>query len=380
MVTRVGAALAAFLVAASAAVQEPALFSCTSGPATVVVFNNASLSYSVFMGDELWAYGGKLVARSEGVDLDIEDGSLQRTAVSSGNGTDALGPYTELTMGWGAPSQPAFQLTTTIRCYSTSWYVDAPPVVFETVWPSGATGTSMDTAPDAIGGVTRDGAANAPTARARGLRRRGGRRGSPRAAASASGGEFNATNLPLAQFPTFIAMPYNALGGTLGFLEWAGRFTNDQVSHGTGLRGFTGGQMGGPLVLFDPAFTPGNASAGAAGTAKPRSLLVGPWAGMKTTILGIVEDHLHRGVLWRLAAGPQGHITSLPPGFSVAFALVPSTSGITDVTYAYGSAMRRLYGTQRMAGLPASAASAEADPLQYKLSYWSDNGAMYDNT
>lgn len=59
---------------------------------------------------------------------------------------------------------------------------------------------------------------------------------------------------------------------------------------------------------------------------------------------------------------------------------MPSTSGITDVTYAYGSAMRRLYGTQRMAGLPASAASAEADPLQYKLSYWSDNGAMYDNT
>ena len=170
-------------------------------------------------------------------------------------------------------------------------------------------------------------------------------------------------------------MPYNRLGGSLGFLEWNGRFTNDNIAIGKGLVGFTGGQTGGPLIVYDTTnWQPGN---GSQLYAKPPSLLIAPLNQVKSSILGIVEDDAHMGSLWRLSGGPQGHITSLDAGYTYSFVVLATPYGITNATYNYGTIMRQYYNTTKLGGNPQDIASSVIDPLTYKVSYWTDNGAYY---
>ena len=74
----------------------------------------------------------------------------------------------------------------------------------------------------------------------------------------------------------------------------------------------------------------------------------------------------------RLAAGVQGYINALPPGFSTTFALSASSRGATEAVMRFGLALRTKHRTQRVAKAD--------DPLRRQVSYWSDNGAYYVRT
>jgi len=66
----------------------------------------------------------------------------------------------------------------------------------------------------------------------------------------------------------------------------------------------------------------------------------------------------------RLAAGPQGYLTSLPPSFSTTFVLAASSAGLSQAVMRYGRALRAAHRTQRIAKAD--------DPLRRQVSYWSD--------
>jgi hypothetical protein len=71
-----------------------------------------------------------------------------------------------------------------------------------------------------------------------------------------------------------------------------------------------------------------------------------------------------------LAAGVQGHIASLPPGFVSSWWLAGSGGGgLSDAVLHYGRALRTVARLERI--------PKEDDPMRRALSYWSDNGAMY---
>jgi hypothetical protein len=135
-----------------------------------------------------------------------------------------------------------------------------------------------------------------------------------------------------------------------------------------GLSQFIGGQVGGPLILFDESFKPGPGGKG-----KPMTLIIAPFSHFKSSILAVVNN--------RLVAGIQGYVNELEPTFSSQFIVVPSSAGINDCMcvdfchsscsvelavvlcrYRFGKALRLWYNTSRTA--PA------ADPVSYKLSYW----------
>jgi hypothetical protein len=362
---------------ASTTADPPVLFSCPSSsplqPQALTLFSN--FSYSITMGGALWLYGGKAVVNSGGVFYDSEVGTLSVASSGPVNGTDpSLGPYTAYQVNFTTPSlSPPLLLDTEIRCY-LSPVSPSSAFTFTATFPNGAANTSTDGAAEEQKRRA-DAALLAPSSPLPPFVASLARRSAGRAALGA--GEFNSSAYPSVQFPTFIAMPSNRLGGSLGFLEWNGRFTNDENAVGAGLVGFTGGQVGGPIVLFDAAaFLPGNGSGAA--QSKPPALLLGALTSVKSVIFGIVEDDAHRGTLWRLSAGPQGHATSLPPGYTYTVAAVPTPFGVGNATYAYGDLLRAQGGSVgKLAGEPAALSSALADPLVGAVSYWTDNGAAY---
>ena len=73
----------------------------------------------------------------------------------------------------------------------------------------------------------------------------------------------------------------------------------------------------------------------------------------------------------RLAAGVQGYLLALPPGFSTTFALAASPRGATEAVMRFGLALRTRHRTQRVA--------KSNDPLRRTVSYWTDNGAYYED-
>lgn len=73
--------------------------------------------------------------------------------------------------------------------------------------------------------------------------------------------------------------------------------------------------------------------------------------------------------LQRLVIGPLGSALSIPPGYSTSSGMWVSSEGVNAATFEWGAALRAAYGTQR---IPRT-----RDVLNEKLSYWSDNGAVY---
>lgn len=73
----------------------------------------------------------------------------------------------------------------------------------------------------------------------------------------------------------------------------------------------------------------------------------------------------------RLVGGVQGYVSDLPPRFTSSIALVASAAGATDAVYAFGALLRERYRTLKM--------PKAADVMRNQLSYWSDNGAFYED-
>lgn len=104
-----------------------------------------------------------------------------------------------------------------------------------------------------------------------------------------------------------------------------------------------GGQIGGPVVLHEDSWP----RVGGSGSAKPAAALALPLESFKHAILALHPGDRpmrRRGggaadpLRW--VFGPQGHLATLPPGFSVTLGLFASAAGITDVVYAGGAALQ----------------------------------------
>lgn len=299
------------------------LFTCNL-PASGASFQVDAFGSYAFRHPRLSLQNGRVAVLVNGTFLDSVSGSLALAASQTGSSTDAhLGPFSWLNITW-APSPPSpflATLVTQFRCYATF-------LAFEAQLPSGATNTCTTWMPNS------------------------------------QRGEFSANAFPSVQFPSF---PLEGDLQQAGFFEWAGRFSGDTDAVGVGLRGFTGGMTGGPLVLYDPTFSPNSAF-----YARPDALLLAPLSSFKASILGLQQGPPVNGsgapLQW-LSGGPQGKPASLPPSFSYSFALVPSGGGVNAATLAYG-AILRAGRPVRMASSPAALASALEDVGTSFLSYW----------
>ena len=320
--------------AASSVAQSATNFSCgsPSSPASLSVFANGS--YAVAIAGAAVFSRGKVSLHAAGRYFDSEDGSLVLLGPGEESaGSDArLGAYSAFALSFATTSAPPLRITASFACFTASG-----AIVFAAAFPDGApqTNTSAAPSPSLLGK-----------------------------------GEFGSSSAPVAHFPSFAASPGDALGSELAFVEINGRFGADNTAVGHGLRGFTGGQVGGPLIVFDDAFMP---------PARPAAALVAPLTSLKEAILGLVPDPRAGGSnLTRLVAGPQGRLTSLPAGYNYSVAIVSAADGVNSVVARFGALMRARYASWRLGGDPADAASADADPGLWKLSYWTDNGGYYD--
>ena len=70
-----------------------------------------------------------------------------------------------------------------------------------------------------------------------------------------------------------------------------------------------------------------------------------------------------------LAAGVQGRIAAFPPRFASVWVLAGAEGGLSDAVMAYGWALRRAAGLQRL--------DKALDPMRNSISYWADNGQYY---
>jgi hypothetical protein len=236
------------------------------------------------------------------------------------------------------------------------------------------------------------------------------------------------------------------------FAEWFEVMSGDRAIVGRGLAGYRGGQVSGPLLLFNASF--------ASGSKPPHALTLGPLDGFSSTMLALVGDPApqpspppppacdagrpgtdqtgaahspgyergarvgtptaccalcaslpagacnawvfdtsspapptadcwpcmgasgskaaaNRTLGWvalpsqRLVGGVSGYISELPPMHTVRFAIAGSSSGANDAMYAYGLLLRTAHGTQRV--------DKSEDVIRHKLSYWTDNGAYYED-
>jgi hypothetical protein len=126
---------------------------------------------------------------------------------------------------------------------------------------------------------------------------------------------FNVSYLPGIHFPSFAAGPGAPLDG-LGFVEWAGEFAWAASSAGVGVgrpaSTYVGGQLGGPVVLFDPA------------APRAAAVTLGAMAEFKSVVMAVTPDPGVPGGGGgppRWVAGPHGHLANLPPGFTAVVRL-----------------------------------------------------------
>lgn len=152
-------------------------------------------------------------------------------------------------------------------------------------------------------------------------------------------------------------VPSGALNTSdLGFLSWEGNSLHSVATVNpppADLKRWQGGMNGGPLVLYTSA---------ASLATDTIALVIGPSSEFKTAILSRVED--------RLVGGAHGIVAELPANFTLRFAFIGRTDGITSAMYAYGSLLRQSHGTDKLK-LPLS-----KDPLSRQLHYVTDGGSL----
>jgi len=164
------------------------------------------------------------------------------------------------------------------------------------------------------------------------------------------------------QFPAFRADASTAIGDSLGWLLNGGiwtlfEFFGQGVSHG-----YNGGD--GPAWFFNSSFSP-STLAPPGSPAAPASSILCALDHFKSMVVAATNVPSSGP---RVAWGLQGSVAAVPPGFATSVGLFAG-DGISATTYAWGTLMTAAYSTQR---LPLS-----RDVLNEKLSYWSDNGAVY---
>eukprot|EP01047_Picozoa_sp_COSAG01_P042620 COSAG01_NODE_3731_length_5755_cov_6.626414_7_plen_174_part_00 len=170
--------------------------------------------------------------------------------------------------------------------------------------------------------------------------------------------------MPLSEFPAFRSAPGTALHDSLGYWQWAGTFSNARSGGGVGLkqpallkrpaamagvlggRGFSGGQEGGPLVLFEE------------GAPHRSALVLSVSSQWFSTVLGMRPSHY--GHPNALVGGVQGHVQAIPAGHTASFVIVAGDAGINAAMDRFGSVLQRKFRTAKLSD----------DVVTAKLGYW----------
>ena len=245
------------------------------------------------------------------------DKSLTLASTANTAGVDALGHFNATILTWTADSG-SLSWQTIYRLYL---HHSTPPslraIVFDQLWVSGATGTSV-----------------------------------------------NDSNAVLSAFPAFIPSGSEV---TLGALQWYSAFDQNVVFQWSGhstsgnesLHLSNGGESG-PLVLFD-------AHAQVSVTLSPFSQFMS--ASLALSSSSSLSSHTKPNTAAVAEYGVAGSMESVPAGYMLSTIAVFGDSGLTNNVLAWGDALLAQYGKQRMA-------MYEEITTQY-LGYSTDNGAFY---
>lgn len=255
-----------------------------------------------------WLTGAPPRVHCDGEWSDAADGSLAWQSASVVNGTDpspGLGAFTSLEVHWRTKAPGTRSFTTVFALYEASGTL----VLSQRFGASGCPAANISVAPP----VSSQTQQRATTARSRGL-----------------GHELDSIMAPLSEFPSFYADNGTALGSTLGFVTWTGRFFHDFSVHGVGLDGYSGGAEGGPLALFD------------VDTVAPDALVISP------------ANHFYAGILATVAQC-KGRVAPAQCGAA------PTVNG-TDY---YGN---DLYSVSNVSTPADCCAACSAEPM---CGYWS---------
>jgi hypothetical protein len=262
----------------------------------VVDFSEADGSFNVSLGGETWLKSATIRAFAFG-----KWQRLTKIGATLSSGSDVLGEFKCTNVSWTTASNVV--LHTSLKAYGANM------AVFVQQLPHGATETNASN-PVLPGGFGLD------------------------------PGDYP----PVVAFPSFTGGQIHTLGyitwqSRMVNIEWGTNITNGQhgtdepLVNGTGLQGLS---TNGPVVLFDEQFN---------------SLLVAPMDNFKTAV------HTSNGLSWE--TGVSSELVELPAGFEHRTMLVAG-NGITATIDAWGQALRKVYGTKRMAD----------DPNVEFLTYW----------
>lgn len=167
---------------------------------------------------------------------------------------------------------------------------------------------------------------------------------------------------PATQFPSFSSAADSDLGGRLGWLLNGGIWTVFEFAGVGTANGFQGSD--GPAWIYNTSFAPSTAAPAGAPTAPATAVLcaLDHFKSMAVAFVGATPTGP------RTSWGLQGPVSAVPVGFRTSVGLFAG-AGVAATTYAWGALMTGAYSTAR---LPLS-----RDVLNEKLSFWSDNGAVY---
>lgn len=317
-------------VMVGAATAASPVFTCApaGSPHALSVYSDGTYAVSVASASgTTWFNNGTVAVRAAQRWFTSTDSSLalQGAGGTRGAGADGLGAFTTWTIGWatvgaGVPEVPVL---TTFKCYAGGM------LGFDLTFPEGAQGVNASYV-----GV------NATVG----------------------------TCQPSTMFPAFLASPEGAplLSSHLVWWQHGGPWTLYEFrGQGVG-KGFQDCQTG-PLYVIDPLFAP--ATGAPAGTStKPTLAILSPLTHFHSTITAVMPDPAS-GEL-RLTMGLSPTALSLPAGYTVSVGLFASTQGWNAALSAWGGQMQALYGTSRLN-------NPDRNALTTKVSYWSDNGAVY---
>jgi hypothetical protein len=171
-----------------------------------------------------------------------------------------------------------------------------------------------------------------------------------------------ATGNLITHFPSFVSN--GILGEQLGWLLNGGIWTLFEF-WGVGTNnGYQGSD--GPAWFYNTSFYPSTSAVVNITNTKTSTVLFSALDHFKSTLVGVYPDPFFN--LHRLSWGLQGSASIIPGGYKTSIGFY-SGLGISETTYDWGNIMTNAYQTTR---LPLS-----RDVLNSKLSYWSDNGAVY---
>jgi hypothetical protein len=339
---------AALMAAAVVGSDAVSTWTCATGPGVLSV-DSGTLGYRYVLSDRTWLGDG-----DAGSDYAVHCGgkcySYQAGTLLPVSREASASAFSVVFKMDEAPTECDWPVQMTFKCYANGdGALASPTLVFETSFPAGASGPLSTAAENQM-----------------------------------SPAGYNSSFSPLSHFPSWDASNSSYLNsGVLSHIEWSGTFswqelnrdvglfphTNKSYSPGNGqLRGYFGGQTGGPVVLHEAHWD-------SASGERPAALFVAPSSSFKHSIMALHDGGSGSGLRW--VFGPQGQLTSIPAGWSTSVAYFASAQGINDAVYRGGQVLQQLYNKTASSSIQKPGSLVTNDPGCAYVSVWTDNGAFY---